>query len=210
MAFGIGKNKIPIPKTIINYIMQNRFVHIVLYFIVCCFSYVAIANNSYQQDTVTSETKKSNTSYVVREQVSRSKFVRITFLDDSCDTTRVVNKGIKYFELSEYINSQMENLNKMSIKILDIFPNEMLLFFEQSKISPIQCQLTVSKEGRILNVAFICHENLTSKITDQQMLDMQQIVLRTRLGAIPYETTTVQFNWAVPRKLIARLLESKN
>ena len=82
--------------------MQNRFIHIVLYFIACCFSYVAIASNSYQQDTVSHEEKVSNIS-IVREQVSHSKFVRITFLDDSCDATCIVNKGIKHFELSDYM-----------------------------------------------------------------------------------------------------------
>ena len=105
--------------------MQNRFVLIVLFFIACCFSYVAIANNSYQQDTVSHEAKNTNIS-IVREQISHSQFIRITFLDDSCDTISFVNKEIKHFELSEYMKSQTKKLNQMSLEIKGIITHTQL------------------------------------------------------------------------------------
>ena len=90
------------------------------------------ANNSYHQDTVSHEAKNSDTS-IVREQVSHSKFVRITFLDDSCDATYIVNKGIRHFELSEYMKSQTKKLNQMSLEILKVFSEEELVDFNNRK-----------------------------------------------------------------------------
>lgn len=188
--------------------MQNRIVSIVLYFIACCCSYVAIANNSYQQDTTSPKAKNSNTSYVVREQVSSSKFIKITFLDDSCDTTRFVNKGITHFELSEYMKSQTKKLNQMSLEILKVFSEEELVDFNNRKASPIFCELTVLKGGKIVNTSLVMPAKLSAGISDQKLWDIKEIVTHTQLDEIPYNTSAVRFYWGVPRELIVQLLES--
>lgn len=190
--------------------MQNRFVHIVFYFIVCCFSYVAIANNSYHQDPVSPEAKNFDRPSVVREQISRSQFVRITFLDDTYDTICHINKGIKHFELSEYVKNQTKELNHMSIEILKIFSKKDLVDFNKSKFSPIVCELTVLKDGKIVNISLIIPAKFSTEISDQKLLDIKEIVSHTQLDEIPYDTPAVRFNCGVPRELIVQLLKSKN
>lgn len=189
--------------------MQNRFVFIVLSFIACCFSSVATANNSYQQDTVSPEAKNSNIS-IAREQVSHSKFIRITFLDDSCDTTCIVNKGIKHFELSEYMKSQTKKLNQMSLEILKVFSEEELVNFNNRKASPIVCKLTVLKDGKIVNTSLIIPAKFSAEVSDQKLREIKEIITHTQLGEIPYNTSVVQFSWGVPRELIVQLLKSNN
>ncbi len=189
--------------------MQNRFIHIILYFIACCFSYVAIASNSYQQDTVTHEEKVSNIS-IVREQVSHSKFVRITFLDDSCDATCIVNKGIKHFELSEYMKSQKKKLNQMSLEILKVFSEEELVNFNNRKACPIMCELTVQKDGKIVNTTLLIPAKFSDKVSDQKLRDIKEIITHTQLDEILHNTSAVRVNWGVPRELIVQLLKSKN
>lgn len=189
--------------------MQNRFIHIVLYFIACCFSYVAIASNSYQQDTVSHVEKVSNIS-IVREQVSHSKFVRITFLDDSCDATCIVNKGIKHFELSEYMKSQKKKLNQMSLEILKVFSEEELVNFNNRKAIPIMCELTVQKDGKIVNTTLLIPAKFSDEVSDQKLRDIKEIVTHTQLDEIPHNTSAVRVNWGVPRELIVQLLKSKN
>ena len=189
--------------------MQNRFVLIVLFFIACCFSYVAIANNSYQQDTVSHEAKNSNIS-IVREQVSHSKFVRITFLDDSCDATCIVNKGIKHFELSEYMKSQTKKLNQMSLEILKVFSEEELVDINNRKTSPIMCELTVLKDGKIVNTTLVIPAKFSAEVSDQKLRDIKGIITHTQLDEIPHNTSVVRCNWGIPRELIVQLLESKN
>ena len=189
--------------------MQNRFVLIVLFFIACCFSYVAIANNSYQQDTVSHEAKNTNIS-IVREQISHSQFIRITFLDDSCDTISFVNKGIKHFELSEYMKSQTKKLNQMSLEILKVFSEEELVDINNRKTSPIMCELTVLKDGKIVNTTLVIPAKFSAEFSDQKLLDIKGIITHTQLDEIPHNTSAVRFNWGVSRELIAQLLKSKN
>ena len=190
--------------------MHNRFIHIVLYFIVCCFSYVAIANNSYRQDTITPEAKNHNISYVVREQISHSKYVRITFLDDSCDTTCRVNKGIKHFELSEYVKSQKEKLNQISLVILKVFSEKELMDFNNRKACPIMCELTVLKDGKIASTSLIIPTKFSAEFSDQKLWDIKEIISHTQLDEIPHNTSAIRFNCGVPRELIVELLKSKN
>lgn len=189
--------------------MQNRFIHIVIYFIACCFSCVAIDSNSYQRDIVSHEKKVSNIS-IVREQVSHSKFVRITFLDDSCDATCIINKGIKHFELSEYMKSQTKKLNQMSIEILKVFPEEELVNFNNRKTSPIICELTVLKDGKIVNTTLLIPAKFSAEVSDQKLRDIKDIITHTQLDEIHHNTSAVRFNWGVPRELIVQLLKSKN
>lgn len=189
--------------------MQNRFVHIVLYFIACCFSSVAIANNSHLRTAVSPEAKNSNIS-IVREQVSHSKFVRITFLDDSCDTISGINKGITHFELSEYVKSQTKKLDQMSLEILKAFSEDELKTFNNRKASPIMCELTVRKDGKIINMSLIIPAKFSAEVSDQKLLDIKEIISHTQLDEIPHNPSAVRFNWGIPHKLVVQLLESKN
>lgn len=192
-----------------NYIMQNRLIHIVLYFIACCFSSVAISNNSHLQAIVSPEAKSSNTS-VVRELFSRSRFVRITFLDDSCDTICGVNKGITHFESSEYLKSQKEKLNQMSFEILKVFSEEELVDFNDRKIFHIMCELTVRNDGKIVNTSLIIPAKFSAEVSDQKLRDIKEIISQTQLDEIPHNPSAVRFYHGIPSKLIVQLLESKN
>lgn len=187
--------------------MQNRFVHLALFFIACCFPSVAIADNSCRQDTVSPETKDYDPS-VIREQLSRSRFVRITFLDDSCDTTCPVNKGIQHFELREYVKSQTEKLNQMSLEILKVFSKEQLAVFNKGKNCPVLCNLTVLKDGKIANVSLIIPARFSDETSDRELRDIKEIITHTHLDEIPYDTSAVGFLYGVPRKLIAQLLKT--
>lgn len=183
--------------------MQNRFIHIVLYFIACCFSSVAIANNSHLRAAVSPEAKNSNRA-IVREQVSHSKFVRITFLDDSCDTISGVNKGIKHSELSEYVKSQTKKLDQMSFDILKVFSEDELKTFNNRKASPIVCELTVLNDGKIVNTVLIIPAKFSAEISDLQLRDIKEIITHTQLDEIPHNTSAVRFNWGIPRELMVQ------
>ena len=186
--------------------MQNRFVHIILYLTAGCFPLVAIANNPCVQETVAPKAIESKLPCVVREQVSHSKFVRVTFSNDSCDTMCGVNKGIEHFELSEYIKSQTEKLNQMSLEILKVFSEEELEAFNAKKACPIMCELTVLKDGRIANTSLIIPERFSAEISDQKLRDIKDIITNTQLDEIPHNTSAVRFNRGVPRELIDQLL----
>lgn len=190
--------------------MKNRFVHFALSIIACCFSSVAVANPSHLQYPISLEAINSDSSYVDREHVSRSKFVRITFLDDSCDTTCIINKGIKHFELSEYMKSQTQKLNQMSLEILKVFSEEELVDFNNRKANPIVCELTVLKDGEIVNTTLIIPEKFSAEVSDQKLREIKEIITHTQLDKIPHNTSAVRFLWGIPRELIVQLLKSKN
>lgn len=191
--------------------MINRFVHILLYIIAIACPAIAIANNPYREIFASSDSIHADKSCVVREQLPRGKFMKITFLDDSCNTTCPVNKGIDHYELSEYLHRQEEKLHQMALEILNVFSDEDLETFKTLKIVPcIQCTLTVSKDGRIINTSLYIPTKVSAAISDQRLREIKDIMIHTRLDVIPYETSAVRFSWSIPRKLFAPLLEPQN
>ena len=98
----------------------------------------------------------------------------------------------------------------MSIEILKIFSKKDLVDFNKSKSSPIVCELTVLKDGKIVNISLIIPAKFSTEISDQKLLDIKEIITHTQLDEIHHNTSVVRFNWDVPRELIVQLLKSKD
>ena len=98
----------------------------------------------------------------------------------------------------------------MSLEILKVFSEEELVDFNNRKTSPIMCELTVLKDGKIVNTTLVIPAKFSAEFSDQKLLDIKGIITHTQLDEIPHNTSAVRFNWGIPRELIVQLLESKN
>ena len=98
----------------------------------------------------------------------------------------------------------------MSLEILKVFSEEELVNFNNRKASPIMCELTVQKDGKIVNTTLLIPAKFSDEVSDQKLRDIKEIITHTQLDEIPYNTSAVRVNWGVPRELIVQLLKSKN
>ena len=74
----------------------------------------------------------------------------------------------------------------------------------------IMSELTVLKDGKIVNTTLVIPAKFSAEFSDQKLLDIKGIITHTQLDEIPHNTSAVRFNWGIPRELIVQLLESKN
>ena len=71
-------------------------------------------------------------------------------------------------------------------------------------------ELTVLKDGKIVNTTLVIPAKFSAEFSDQKLVDIKGIITHTQLDEIPQNTSAVRFNWGIPRELIVQLLESKN
>lgn len=72
------------------------------------------------------------------------------------------------------------------------------------------CQLTILKDGRIIDTSLTMQSKGSAVISDQTLREIEDIITHTKLDVIPYETSAVQFLWSIPRASFAGLLESQS
>lgn len=98
----------------------------------------------------------------------------------------------------------------MSLEILKVFSKEELMDFNNRKTTPIICELTVLKDGKIVKTTLIIPAKYSAEVSDQKLWDIKGIITHTQLDEIPYNTSAVRFLWGVPHELIVQLMKSKD
>ncbi|MDY5901221.1 MAG: hypothetical protein SPK37_09145, partial [Candidatus Limisoma sp.] len=91
------------------------------------------------------------------------------------------------------MKSQKKKLNQMSLEILKVFSEEELVNFNNRKAIPIMCELTVQKDGKIVNTTLLIPAKFSDEVSDQKLWDIKEIIT----GQIQISVRGIVYNYNI-------------
>lgn len=186
--------------------MKNVYLIISLF----AFSFGSLNVNGQSSNTVENVVDKK--SSLLQDSIVRGHFssmyekVYVVHRPDSNASKN--HKWINEYEMHEYFAKQRDVMMQVEKKILDIMPRPFLNKSLEYKYNPVFFHMVVSaRKGVVESASIWINNNISALISDNLILELDDIILKTRL--VPFNSEIgdkTTFDWVISRQRIKEFL----